>query len=74
MAPKQKDEITTTLNLLALTAIRGLPQKEQIKLMWRAGFDRHRIAELVGTTPLTASVTISNLKKSSKKLQRRVKK
>ena len=59
-------ELTSTLKLLALTAVRRLPQKEQIRLMRLAGFDRHRIAEFVGTTALTVSVTLSNLKKSTK--------
>lgn len=74
MARKPKDELTCTLSLLALATIQGMHQKEQVKLMHRAGFDRHRIAELVGTTPLTVSVTITNLKKSDKKGKKRGKK
>ena len=64
-------ELNRTLRLLTLTAIRGLPQTEKIKLMNLAGFDRHEIAEFVGTTPLTVSVTISNLKKAQSKKKKR---
>ena len=64
---EKNEELSCTLRLLALTATRGLPQTEQIRLMNMAGFDRHRIAEFVGTTPLTVSVTVTNLKKRAKK-------
>ena len=67
----ENNELNCTLRLLALTAIRGVPQSEQIRLMNLAGFDRHNIAEFVGTTPLTVSVTVSNLKKAQSKKKKR---
>lgn len=70
----KNDELSCTLRLLALTALRGLPNKEKITLMGLAGFDRHHIAELVGTTPLTVSVTLSNLRRKSRKQLGRAKK
>lgn len=67
MGSESNNEIRCTLNLLALKAVQGMPQREQIKLMTRAGFDRNRIAELLDTTPHTVTVTQGNLKKSAKK-------
>jgi len=49
--------------LLALTVIEGKKQKDQVRLLALAGLDRHEIAELIGTTPLTVSVLISVMRK-----------
>jgi len=49
--------------LLALSVIEGKKQREQIRMLAIAGLDRHEIAELLGTTPGTVSVGISNLRK-----------
>ncbi len=67
MGSESNNEIRCTLNLLALKAMQGMPQKEQIELMTRAGFDRNRIAELLDTTPHTVTVTQGSLKKVAKK-------
>jgi CRP-like cAMP-binding protein len=49
--------------LVALSVVDGKKQREQIRLLALAGLDRHEIAELLGTTPLTVSVEISNMRK-----------
>jgi CRP-like cAMP-binding protein len=49
--------------LIALLVIDGKKQKDQVRLLSTAGMDRNEIAELLGTTPLTVSVVISNLRK-----------
>jgi CRP-like cAMP-binding protein len=57
------EEQRVVRRLLALSIIDGKPQREKIQLLCVAGLDRHEIAELVGTTPLTVSVEISNMRK-----------
>lgn len=49
--------------LLALSLVDGKKQKDQIRLLAVAGLDRHEIAELLGTTALTVSVAISNMRR-----------
>ncbi len=55
------------VRLLAILAVSDKKQRDQISVLSRAGLDRHEIAEILGTTPGTVSVELSNLKKSSKK-------
>jgi hypothetical protein len=54
------------LRLAALQAANGLKKGPAIQLLAAAGFDRRLIAELLGTTPNTVSVTLSNAKPSKK--------
>jgi len=42
-------------------------QKEQIEFLANIGLDRNLIALIVGTTPLTVSVTLSKMKKKQKR-------
>jgi CRP-like cAMP-binding protein len=69
MAKKSEDnpdipsQVRTLRRLLALSIIEGKKQRDQIRLLFLAGLDRNEIAELVGTTPLTVSVEISNMRK-----------
>jgi len=48
---------------VALSVVNGKSQRDQIRLLSVAGLDRHEIAELVGTTALTVSVEISNMRR-----------
>lgn len=50
------------LRLLALQASKELKQNQAIELLNGAGFERKIIAELLGTTPNTVSVTLSTSK------------
>ena len=56
-------ELRLLRRLVALSVVDGKSQRDQIRLLSVAGLDRHEIAELVGTTPLTVSVEISNMRK-----------
>jgi CRP-like cAMP-binding protein len=56
-------DVQVLRRLLALSVIEGKKQSDQVRLLAVAGLDRHEIAELVGTTPLTVSVLISNMRK-----------
>jgi len=59
------------VNLLALECISASKSKgKAILTLSKAGLDRKRIADLLGTTPNTVSVTISTSKKSrSRKIE-----
>jgi DNA-binding CsgD family transcriptional regulator len=71
MANRRRDDVQqedagqlrVVQRLLALTVIDGKKQKDQVRLLAIAGMDRNEIAELLGTTPLTVSVAISNMRK-----------
>jgi len=45
-------------------------QKEQIEFLANIGLDRNIIALIVGTTPLTVSVTLSKMKKKQKRREK----
>jgi hypothetical protein len=53
-----------TLRLLALVALDGRKQKEQIRLLNRAGFGPSEIAELLGSTPKAISVRLAELRRA----------
>lgn len=63
----EETELDKTLKLLALVAVRGMKLKEQVSFMSRAGFERNQMARLLGTTPNSISVRLSELKKESSK-------
>lgn len=56
-------ELRVLRRLLALSVIDGKKQRDQIRLLSLAGVDRHEIAHLLGTTPLTVSVEILKMRK-----------
>jgi len=67
--------IDTLIQLVAFTPqretiLKGKTKKEQIKILARLGLSRAVIALLVGTTPETVSVRISEIKKKMKKRKR----
>ena len=67
-------KIDTLIQLVAFgsqreTILKGRTKKEQIKILSRLGLSRNVIALLVGTTPETVSVRISEMKK--KKMERK---
>ena len=72
---KKLDDIATKLDTLIQlvafssqreTILKGKTKKEQIKILARLGLSRNVIALLVGTTPETVSVRISEMKKEEK--------
>lgn len=54
------------VNLLALLLVRERKQPDQISLLNRAGFRPIEIAALLGTTPNTVRVELSNQKREKK--------
>jgi DNA-directed RNA polymerase specialized sigma24 family protein len=55
-----------TLRLVALTALEGRKQKEQVRLLNKAGFGQSEIAELLNSTPKAISVRLSELRKAGR--------
>jgi predicted transcriptional regulator len=59
-------ELDKTLRLLALVAIDGRKQKEQIELLDKAGFGQSHIAEMLGSTPKAISVRLAELRRAKR--------
>lgn len=51
------------IRLLGFSLVEGKKQKEQLLLLSKAGFQPKHIAEMLGTTPNTVRVALSNLRK-----------
>jgi len=70
MSESKEDEILQELRriskLLALTITRELKQTEKIELLSGVGFQPKDIADLIGTTAHTVSVTLSEIRKKAK--------
>jgi len=60
------EKLDILIKLMAISALSGKAQKEQIELLGKAGLPPKAIAELLGTTGNTVSVTLSRMKRSSK--------
>jgi DNA-binding NarL/FixJ family response regulator len=61
------EQLDQLIRLVALSVVGDKKQREQISILSRAGLDRHQIAEILGTTPGTVSVELSNLKSTSRR-------
>lgn len=57
------EQLKRVVRLLAVLVTRDMPQREQIQLLSSTGFAPKEIAEMIGTTPNTVSVTLSALRK-----------
>jgi DNA-binding CsgD family transcriptional regulator len=64
---KLRAEVNVMSRLLAISLTQGKTQREKILMLSVAGMNRNEIAELVGTTPGTVSVELSNFKSKKKK-------
>lgn len=64
---KSVDVSNRIANLIALQLVTGKPQPEQISLLSAAGYVPSEIARLIGTTPNTVSVTLSQRRKGKRK-------
>ena len=65
----QKVETLTMVTAIGMEKeklFKGKTQKEQIKFLDKLGINRNIIALMLGTTPLTVSVTLSKMKKKKK--------
>jgi hypothetical protein len=67
MPKDESSNLERTMTLLALTALRGLGQKEQIELLDRAGFGQTEIAALIVSTPKAVSVRLAEIRKARKR-------
>jgi hypothetical protein len=66
----EKIDILTMVTAISMEKeklFEGMIQRDQIKFLDDLGFNRNLIALLVGTTPLTVSVTLSKMKKKKAK-------
>ncbi len=59
-------QISRALRLLALTALRGMKQREQVDLMDKTGYGQSEIAELLGSTPKAISVRLADARRARK--------
>ena len=66
MAEEKLSTLDKTMNLLMLSALRGLGQRDQIDLLDRAGFGQSEIASLIGTTAKAVSVRLAEIRKARK--------
>lgn len=57
-------ELRRIVRLMTLSITKELSQREQIALLSTAGFQPKEIAELIGTTRNTVSVTLAHMKKA----------
>ena len=57
----------TAINVQKEKFLEGKKQKEQIKMLDKLGFSPSLIALVLGTTPNTVSVALTNLRKKKKK-------
>jgi len=64
-------KLDTLIKLASMAALRGKPQKEQIKILSGLGLQPKEIAFILGTTPLTVSVTKSKLKRKKSKAKKK---
>jgi len=69
MSEKTLEEISKKLDQLillsAVNAVKGMKQTPAIVMLGAIGLDRNLIAQVVGTTPGTVSVRLSEAKKKS---------
>jgi len=56
-------KLDAIIKLMVFAITEGKSQREQIRLLSAAGFQPKEIAEVVGTTPNTVRVALSNLRR-----------
>ncbi len=61
------DELRKITRLLTVLATKGMTQREQIVLLDSVGLPPREIAELIGTTSNTVSVTLSTLRRAARR-------
>lgn len=62
--PNLVEKLDRAVRLLAIAAIRGMPQTAQIATLSRAGFPPKEIADILGTTPNTVRVTLVSIRRA----------
>ena len=59
------EKLDRVLRLLAIMAVKGSPQTDQIAVLSRAGFPPKEIAEIVGTTANTVRVALVGIRRAA---------
>jgi hypothetical protein len=59
------EKLDRVLRLLALIAVKGMSQTDQIAILDRVGFTPKQIAEIVGTTSNTVRVGLVSIRKAA---------
>jgi DNA-directed RNA polymerase specialized sigma24 family protein len=67
VAGEPKDSLAKTLKALLLINLDLMKQKEQIRILDKAGFGQSEIAEVVGSTPKAVSVRLAEIRKEARK-------
>lgn len=61
------ERLDQLIRLLASNTIKGMNKTKAISALGAVGLDRNLVAKIVGTTPLTVSVTLSEAKRRKKR-------
>jgi DNA-binding CsgD family transcriptional regulator len=64
--PDLGKKLDLLVRLIAVNLVNGKSQREQIRLLAIAGMGPKEIADLIGTTPNTANVALSGLRKAKR--------
>jgi len=59
--------LTKTLTALLLIQLGGMKQRDQVRLLDRAGFGQAEIAQILNSTPKTISVRLAEIRKATRK-------
>lgn len=57
------EKLDQLVRLMSLSLVEGKKQADQIALLSKSGFQPKEIADLLGTTPNTVRVALSNMRK-----------
>ena len=60
-------QLDKTLKLLAIVAIDRRPQREQVRLLDKAGFGQTEIALMLGSTANAISVRLAEIRRAAKR-------
>jgi DNA-directed RNA polymerase specialized sigma24 family protein len=67
VAEETRTELEKTLRALLLVNLDSMKQKEQIAILDKAGFGPSEIATVIGSTPNTVNVRLSEIRKGARK-------
>ena len=71
MAEEPKTELEKTLRALLLVSLESMKQKQQIAILDKAGFGQSDIAGVIGSTPKAVSVRLAEIRKETRKNQKK---
>jgi DNA-directed RNA polymerase specialized sigma24 family protein len=67
VAEEPRTELEKALRALLLVSLDPLKQKQQITILDKAGFGPSEIATVIGSTPNTVNVRLSEIRKQARK-------